>query len=135
MGLNEKSNAAILVTTAITFGWYFFTVMTDQAATTDFTSRLWWTLGVYTALIITISIVIAATTDTDDEEDFDERDRQIEQRAEVYGSYIQGAGLIGLLYIVTADHSKFVIAHSILGLLVFSTLVSFGLRFYFYRKG
>lgn len=135
MGLNEKSSAAIFITTAATFGWYFFTAMTDPATTTEFTSRMWWTLGVYIALIITITIVVAVTTDKDDVEDFDERDRQIEARSEVFGSYIQGAGLIGLLFIVTTDHSKFVIAHSILGLLVISTLVSFGLRFYFYRKG
>ncbi len=138
MGLNEKSSAAIFVTTAVTFGWYFFTVMTDQATTIEFAGRMWWTLGVYTALIITIMIIAAATTDKDDMEnmeEFDERDREIEQRSEVYSSYTQGAGLIGLLFIVTTDHSKFVIAHSILGLLVLSTLVSFGLRFYFYRKG
>lgn len=138
MGLNEKSSAAIFVTTAITFGWYFFTAMTDQATTTEFASRMWWTIGVYVGLIITVMIIAAVTTnkdDMEDVEDFDERDRQIEGRSEVWSSYIQGAGLIGLLFIAMGDHSKFVIVHSILGLLVLSTLVSFGLRFYFYRKG
>ncbi len=141
MGFNEKSTIGILGSTIIVFSWYFYTSLSAAAAglntVPEFGPRMWWTLGGYVVLLIAVMIGSAVTSADDLEEmtEFDERDKHIEQKAELIGSGVLNAGMVGLLVVVMMEYNTFIVAHSILALIVLYTLISFGLRLYFYRRG
>ena len=141
MGVNEKSYVGIIITTVVVFGWYFLEAYTAAAsgltAVADFGFTMWVMMGVYVALIIAVMIVSAIISKKDGGEmgEFDERDSLIDMRAERMGSYVQATGLFGLLVMVMAEVSTFMLAHTILGIMVFSTMFTFVVRLYLYRKG
>lgn len=141
MSFNEKTTLGVLIATIVVFGWYFIEAAGLMAAGTtsvdDFSLSMWVMLGLYIAMIIAATIISAIMSRDEGDEmgEVDERDEMIEARSERIGSYIQGAGLFGVLVLVTLEYSTFIIAHAILALMAVSTIVTFGLRFYLYRRG
>jgi len=137
MGFNEKSTLANLGTTLVVWGWYFITTFTGDAPTdTAFSSKMWWTMGIYVALIIAAMVVTAILSRDEGDEmgETDERDVQIEHHAETWSGYVAGCGLFGILFLVMQETSTFMLAHAVLGLMVLQTAVSFGAKFYLYRR-
>jgi len=141
MSFNEKTTLGVLIATIVVFGWYFIEAAGLMAAGTtsvdDFSLSMWVMLGLYIAMIIAATIISAIMSRDEGDEmgEVDERDEMIDARSERIGSYIQGAGLFGILVLVTLEYSTFIIAHAILALMAVSTIVTFGLRFYLYRRG
>lgn len=141
MSFNEKTTLGVLIATIVVFGWYFIEAAGLMAAGTtsvdDFSLSMWVMLGLYIAMIIAATIISAIMSRDEGDEmgEVDERDEMIEARSERIGSYIQGAGLFGILVLVTLEYSTFIVAHAILALMAVSTITTFSLRFYLYRRG
>jgi len=137
MGFNEKIYAGIIATTILVFGWYLFDIAAmaadGQPSVADFGPRLWLMMGLYIVLLVAVTIV-AAVTGKNDKETYDERDNMIDLKSERIASYTQGLLLFGLLVLVMFEYSLFIIAHAILGIMVVSTLIGFGMRLYYYRR-
>jgi hypothetical protein len=141
MSFNEKTTLGVLIATIVVFGWYFIKAAGLMAAGTTsvdaFSLSMWVMLGLYIAMIIAATIISAIMSRDEGDEmgEVDERDEMIDARSERIGSYIQGAGLFGILVLVTLEYSTFIVAHAILALMAVSTITTFSLRFYLYRRG
>jgi len=138
VGFNEKLYWSIIILTIIVAAWYADAAIAFAANSTtaieDFSAYLWWAMGIYVVAIIVGTILVAIFDKDKNKETYDERDNIIDMRSERIASYAQGFGLFGILVMVMMDYSAFALANSILGVMVFSTLVGFGLRLFHYRR-
>ena len=140
MGFNERSYIGVLVATVLIYGWYFIVAydraVAGETAVSQFGSIMWTMVFVHIALVILMMVLNAVFSRRKGEElEFDERDNIIEMKAERVGSYLQGCGLFGILVLVMLEYSTFIIAHAILALMALSTVISFTMRLYLYRRG
>ncbi|WP_417449909.1 hypothetical protein [Kordiimonas sp.] len=141
MSFNEKMVLGVLGATIVVFGWYFMNAfaMMQAGATSvgEFGPAMWVMIGVYVAALIATTVISAIMSRNEGEEmgEVDERDEIIEARSERVGSYVQATGLFGILVLVMFEYSTFTIAHAILALMALSTIISFSIRLYLYRKG
>jgi uncharacterized membrane protein (DUF485 family) len=140
MGFNQRSTIANLGTTLVVFAWYFYTAFQAAAAgetsVAEFAPTMWWTLAIYVGLIIAAMIVSAifSRDEGDQMGEFDERDKLIDGKAETWSGYVAGVGLFGILYLITKEPSTFMLAQSVLAVMVLQTLTSFVLRLYLYNR-
>ncbi len=138
MSYMERTYYGVLVVTIACFGWYFVDVFTGvDIATADigeFTSRIWIMFGIYIVLVI-VTAVATHFADSGADDEFDERDSQIDMYAERICSYFQAGALLGILALVMYQFSSFVIAHVVLGAIVLTTVLGLGVRLYLYRRG
>lgn len=141
MSFNEKMVLGVLGATIVVFGWYFMNAfaMMQAGATSvrEFGPTMWVMIGVYVAALIATTVISAIMSRNEGDEmgEVDERDEMIEARSERIGSYVQATGLFGILVLVMFEYSTFIIAHAILALMALSTIISFSMRLYLYRKG
>jgi len=142
MGFKEKLYIAILAVTLLIFGWYFTDAFSaaDQGYTTvaDFGPKLWIMLAIYIAVVIAVTIITSIITKIKEgeiDQDFDERDTMIDLKAERITSYTQAFMLFGVLVLVMMEYNTFILAHAILGMMVLTTFIGFGVRLYLYRRG
>lgn len=138
MSYLEKTYYGVLAVTIACFGWYFIDVFASvdlaSAHIGDFTSRIWIMFGIYVVLVIVIAIA-THVVDAGAEDEFDERDSQIDMYAERICSYFQAVALFGTLILVMYQFNAFVVAHVVLAAIVFTTLLGLAVRLYLYRRG
>ncbi len=138
MSYLERTYYGVLAVTVACFGWYFIDVFAStDLATADireFTSRIWIMFGIYVVLVIVMAIA-THVFDADAEDEFDERDSQIDMYAERICSYFQATALFGILILVMYQFNAFVVAHVMLAAIVFTTILGLAVRLYLYRRG
>lgn len=143
MSFEEKSNFATLVVLLLVFGGYFGGVA-NQALTGGLSmdvpgaafGPVFIGLAIGLAIWMTlIHIVLGVLFSREAEEGADERDRQIETRADAGAGYVLGAGVFTTLFMVVFNVSGFWIAHALLAALVASELYKGVRRAILYRMG
>lgn len=138
MSVEEKSAWIVSSAMVIVYGWYF-TVVFGQVDSVDLRDIAYKTLMVVTVVALIVMIggahVVAALVNPKEADRIDERDREINRRAEYVGGYVLGTGAFAALILAMVEVDHFWIANAILVALVLSEVVAGVTRIVLYRRG
>ena len=137
MSSEEKSAWIVLCSLVGVFGLYFLVAARLlTAGVTDSVAPFVPLFAVVVVLLVVVLAVGHAAAALGARPDGpDERDQQIERRAESGSSWILGAGVLAAAFGLALPLGRAWIANGLLLALVVSEVVSYGLRLYFYRRG
>jgi len=143
MSFEEKSNLATLVIVSVIFGGYFIS-LASQAVSGGLPvdvpgaafGPVFIGLSIGLAIWMTlVHILLGVLFSKDAEAGADERDRQIETRADAGAGYVLGAGVFAALFMLVFNVSGYWIAHALLAALVASEVYKGVRRAILYRLG
>jgi hypothetical protein len=133
----EKSAWITLLGLVAVFGCYFLVAARMlSAGATDVVAPfvpLFIVITVLLVVVLAVGHAIAAIVSRPDGRD--ERDQQIEWRAESNSSWILAVGVLAAAFGLALPLGRAWIANGLLMALVVSEVVNYGLRLYYYRRG
>ena len=89
----------------------------------------------FLVVVLVVGHILIAAFNPSQTGERDERDLQIDWKAESRSSYIMGIGVLGALAALFAGFSPVWIAHILLHTLFVAELAKMGFQLYYYRKG
>ena len=142
MSFTEKQQWVLLVTILGSYAFYlqmvFGAVEPGVPITED--SYLWpliWAVVATIVIAIVGSILIGIASGLNKEEDFesDERDTDFDRRGEVIGYLVFSIAMLNVLGLAIAEADHFWIGNSIYLSATVASVVSTGVKLFFYRRG
>lgn len=133
----EKSAWITLFGLVAVFGVYFLIASWMlSAGATDVVAPfvpLFLVITVLLVIVLAVGHAVAALVSRPDGRD--ERDQEIERRAESHSGWILAAGVLMAAFGLALPLGRAWIANGLLMALVVSEVVNYGLRLYYYRRG
>ncbi|HEX2513245.1 MAG TPA: hypothetical protein VH257_00975 [Chloroflexota bacterium] len=137
MSFEEKSAWIVLCSLVGVFGLYF--LVAARMLTAGVTDAVAPFVPLFAVVVVLLVIVLAvghaAAAIVARPDGPDERDKQIERRAESGSSWILAVGVLAAAFGLALPLGRAWIANGLLMALFVSEVVSYGLRLYFYRRG
>jgi fatty acid desaturase len=133
----EKSAWVTLLALVAVFGCYFLMAarMLSAGVTETATPFVPLFIVITVLLVIVLAVGHAAAAIVSGGDKRDERDQQIERRAESNSGWILAVGVISAVFALALPIGKAWIANGLLMSLVVSEVVNYVLRLYYYRRG
>jgi hypothetical protein len=133
----ERSAWIVLCSLVGVFGFYF--LVAGRMLTAGITEAVAPFVPLFVVVVVLLVIVLAvghaAAAIVARPDGPDERDQQIERRAESGSSWILAVGVLAAAFGLALPLGRAWIANGLLMALVVSEVVNYGLRLYFYRRG
>ncbi len=133
----EKSAWITLLALVAVFGCYFLVAARMLSAGTTETAApfvpLFIVITVLLVIVLAVGHAVAAIVNRGDARD--ERDSQIERRAESNSSWILAVGVVSAMFALALPIGKAWVANGLLMSLVVSEVANYVLRLYYYRRG
>lgn len=139
MSFQEKSLWVSLVGLVLAFGGYFYSAFATMLSTPAAKDVLPHHAGLFIAATLVLVVILVAghvvIALLDRRTDADERDRSIEQRGGMYGSYVLATGVFLALCTAPVTQGNAVMAHVLLGSWVLAQGVEIVSQLVIYRRG
>ena len=137
MSSEEKSTWIVGVSLVLIFGWYFTKILIEAASTPvdtiAYQDLLAEMVVVFVGVVIAGHIALAVITRNSGGQD--EKDRRIDRFGEYIGGHVLGAGMLVVLVMAINEVEYFWIAHTTLGIMVLSELITNVTKLAVYKRG